>query len=97
VGGPIPLHRYRTFKKSPTQRADRIEALAEQLALPRESHSVPAIAELFGVKVQSVAPLRNGLIRKGMIYSPSHGDTEFTVPLFGEFMLRVMPTAQFRR
>jgi hypothetical protein len=30
------LYRYRTFKKSPTQqRADRIEALAEQLALPR--------------------------------------------------------------
>jgi len=36
VGGPIPLYRYRAFKKSPTQqRADRIEALAEQLALPR--------------------------------------------------------------
>jgi hypothetical protein len=36
VGGPIPLYRYRTFKKSPAQqRADRIEALAEQLALPR--------------------------------------------------------------
>jgi hypothetical protein len=36
VGGPIPLYRYRRFKKSPTQqRADRIEALAEQLALPR--------------------------------------------------------------
>jgi len=35
--------------------------------------------------------------RKGMIYSPSHGDTEFTVPLFGEFMLRVTPTAQFER
>jgi hypothetical protein len=35
-GGPIPLHRYRSFKKTPTQqRADRIEALAEQLALPR--------------------------------------------------------------
>ena len=30
------MYRYRTFKKSPTQqRADRIEALAEQLALPR--------------------------------------------------------------
>ena len=35
-GGPIPLHRYRSFKKTPSQqRADRIEALAEQLALPR--------------------------------------------------------------
>jgi hypothetical protein len=36
VGGPIPLYRYRAFKKTPTQqRADRIEALAERLALPR--------------------------------------------------------------
>jgi hypothetical protein len=35
IGGPIPLHRYRSFKKTRTQqRADRLEALAEQLALP---------------------------------------------------------------
>jgi DNA-binding CsgD family transcriptional regulator len=49
------------------------------------------IAEKLGVKVQSVAPLRSGLIKKGMIYSPSHGDTAFTVPLFDAFMLRMMP------
>ncbi|PSB55467.1 IS481 family transposase [Chroococcidiopsis cubana CCALA 043] len=35
VDGPIPLHRYRSFKKTRTQkRADRIEALAKQLSLP---------------------------------------------------------------
>jgi len=35
VGGPIPLHRYRKFKKGKTQeRADRIESLAKQLVLP---------------------------------------------------------------
>jgi hypothetical protein len=49
------------------------------------------IADHLGVKVQSVAPVRNGLIKKGMIYSPAHGDTAFTVPLFGEFMKRIMP------
>jgi DNA-binding CsgD family transcriptional regulator len=49
------------------------------------------IAEKLGVKVQSVAPTRSGLIKKGMIYSPSHGDTAFTVPLFDAFMLRMMP------
>ena len=49
------------------------------------------IAEKLGVKVQSVAPLRSGLIKKGMIYSPAHGDTAFTVPLFDAFMLRMMP------
>lgn len=49
------------------------------------------IAERLGVKVQTVAPLRSALIKKGMIYSPAHGDTAFTVPLFADFMKRVMP------
>jgi hypothetical protein len=36
IGGPIPLHRYRRFKKTKTQkRTERIEALAEKLALPQ--------------------------------------------------------------
>jgi hypothetical protein len=26
-----------------------------------------------------------------MIYSPAHGDTMFTVPLFDEFLKRAMP------
>ncbi len=35
IGKPIPLHSYRSFKKTSTQkRADRIEALAQQLTLP---------------------------------------------------------------
>lgn len=49
------------------------------------------IAERLGVNVQSIAPIRNGLIKKGMIYSPAHGDTAFTVPLFSDFMKRIMP------
>lgn len=49
------------------------------------------IAERLGVKAQSVAPTRSALIKKGMIYSPSHGDTEFTVPLFDQYMRRVIP------
>lgn len=55
------------------------------------------IAETLGVKVQSIAPLRGGLIRKGMIYSPAHGDTAFTVPLFDDFMKRVMPESPRKR
>jgi len=40
IGGPIPLHRYRSFKKTPTQkRADRIEGLAEHLSVPRAALS----------------------------------------------------------
>ena len=42
-------------------------------------------------KVTSVAPTRNALIAKGMVWSPNHGDTAFTVPLFDDFMKRIMP------
>lgn len=49
------------------------------------------IAEMLDVKVTTVAPTRSKLILKGMIYSPQHGETAFTVPLFDEYMRRVMP------
>jgi hypothetical protein len=44
-----------------------------------------------GRKANSVAPTRDSLIRKGMVYSPEHGMIAFTVPLFDEFMRREMP------
>lgn len=55
------------------------------------THRSGDIADTLGLKVSSVAPTRNNLIKKGMIYSPSHGDTAFTVPLFDQFMRRAMP------
>jgi AAA+ ATPase superfamily predicted ATPase len=54
-------------------------------------HRSGDIAHLLSKKVTTVAPMRNTLISKGMIYSPSHGDTAFTVPLFDGFMKRIMP------
>lgn len=51
-------------------------------------HRSGDIATQLGVKVESVAPRRSALITKGMIYSPAHGDTAFTVPLFDQFLLR---------
>lgn len=49
------------------------------------------IADGLDRKVTALAPVRSGLILKGMIWSPNHGDTAFTVPLFDEFMKRIMP------
>lgn len=46
------------------------------------------IAEKLQVKVSALGPLRSSLIGKGMIYSPSHGDNAFTVPLFDGFLRR---------
>lgn len=65
-----------------------MRAMAELGSGPHRSGD---IAELLGVKVTTIGPLRAGLIGKGMIYSPQHGDTAFTVPMFDEFMKRSMP------
>lgn len=37
---------------------------------------------------QSLGPRRAQIISKGMIYSPSHGDIAFTVPMFNEYLIR---------
>ena len=47
-------------------------------------------------QVSALAPTRNQLIGKGMIWSPNHGDTAFTVPMFDEFMMRIMPGDDWR-
>jgi hypothetical protein len=65
-----------------------LRAMAELGPGPHRSGD---IAEQLSTKVQSVAPIRATLISKGMVYSPAHGDTGFTVPLFDQFMRRVMP------
>lgn len=65
-----------------------IRAMAELGPGPHRSGD---IAACLGRKVESVAPTRSSLIRKGMIYAPNHGDTAFTVPLFDEYMRRAMP------
>ena len=49
------------------------------------------IADAMGIRLNAISPLRSSLIKKGMIYSPAHGEIAFTVPLFNEFMLRAIP------
>jgi hypothetical protein len=62
-----------------------LTAMAE---LGEGPHRSGDIAARLGVKVESVAPRRSALIQKGMVFSPAHGDTAFTVPLFDEFLRR---------
>jgi Cdc6-like AAA superfamily ATPase len=65
-----------------------LRAMAELGPGPHRSGD---IAEVLEREVTSLGPTRNQLIAKGMIWSPHHGDTAFTVPLFDEFMKRIMP------
>lgn len=60
-------------------------------------HRSGDVAQHLGRKVTSLGPTRNQLISKGMIWSPSHGDTAFTVPLFDEFMRRIMPGDDWKK
>lgn len=71
-----------------------LRAMAELGPGPHRSGD---IAEQLGRPVTSLAPTRSQLIRKGMIWSPGHGDTAFTVPLFEEFLRRVMPGDDWRQ
>jgi len=60
-------------------------------------HRSGGIADELARQVTSLGPIRSQLIAKGMIWSPSHGDTAFTVPLFDEFMRRIMPGDQWKK
>ncbi len=79
--------RVRFDRLTPAERR-YLRAMADLGAGPHRSGD---IAERLERKVTAVAPTRNALIRKGMIYSPAHGDTAFTVPLFEGFLKRTMP------
>lgn len=70
-----------------------LRAMAQLGAGPHRSGDIAA--EL-GRKVTTLGPTRNKLIAKGMIWSPNHGDTAFTVPMFDEFMRRIMPGDSWR-
>jgi hypothetical protein len=65
--------------------------LRAMAGLGEGAHRSGDIADALDVKINSLGPVRANLIRKGMIYSPAHGDMAFTVPLFDEFLLRAMP------
>lgn len=70
-----------------------LRAMAELGAGPHRSGD---IATCYGTSVSSLAPTRSSLIAKGMVWSPNHGDTAFTVPMFDEFMQRTMPGNDWR-
>jgi len=82
-------------------RFDRLTPLEKKYlramaALGPGPHRSGDIADELQRKVTSLGPTRNQLIAKGMVWSPNHGDTAFTVPLFDEFMRRIMPGEGWR-
>ena len=64
-----------------------LRAMAELGAGPHRSGD---IAQHMNKKANSFGPVRSSLISKGIVWSPIHGDTAFTVPLFHEYLLRTV-------
>jgi hypothetical protein len=76
------------FDRLTPKEKEYLRAMAEMGPGPHRSGD---IAGRLKVRVESVAPRRSALIARGMIYSPAHGDTAFTVPMFDEYLRRAMP------
>jgi predicted nucleotidyltransferase len=81
------------FDRTTPKEKRYLRAMAELGSSPHRSGDIAAELRK---PVGAVAPLRQSLINKGMIWSPAHGDTAFTVPLFDEFMKRIMPGDDWR-
>lgn len=73
------------FERLTPKERDYVIAMASLGAGPYRSSDV---AEVLGERVQSLGPRRAKIIRKGMIYSPAHGDIAFTVPMFEDYLKR---------
>jgi len=84
----VSFFRVRFDRLTPAEKK-YVRAMAELGAGPHRSGD---IALALGKEVSTIAPIRSSLIKKGMIFSPNHGDTAFTVPLFEGFMKRTIPS-----
>jgi hypothetical protein len=79
--------RVRTGRTSNPERA-YLRAMAECGPGPVRSG---AVAQVLGKKTTALGPVRDGLLKKALCYSPRWGEIEFTVPMFDQFMKRWMP------
>ncbi|WP_306558490.1 ATP-binding protein [Janthinobacterium sp. 13] len=102
VGDTITLHDARQAEATTLKRLDEgfFKVRFDRLT-PKEREYVIAmarlgngpyrssdVAEVLGESSQSLGPRRAQIISKGMIYSPSHGDIVFTVPMFNDYFTR---------
>jgi hypothetical protein len=55
------------------------------------------VAELLGTTTHALAPVRDALIKRAVVYAPRRGEIEFTVPMFGDYMKRWVPDLGQRR
>jgi AAA ATPase domain len=79
--------RVRTGSTTRSERA-YLRAMAELGPGPVRSAEVAAVLQK---SPSAVSTVRDGLIRRALVYSPSWGEIAYTVPLFDRYMKRWMP------
>ena len=65
-----------------------VEYVKAMAALGAGPYNVNDVARKLGKEPKQLGPRRASIIAKGMIYAPSYGDLDFTVPLFDDFLRR---------
>jgi len=78
------FYRARWERAAPAQRA-YLQAMAQDGDGPSQSGEVAA---RLGKTPTGVGPIRDSLIKKGLIYSPEHGQIAYTVPGMADFIAR---------
>ena len=78
------FYRTRWERATPSQRA-YLEAMAQDGNGPSQSGVVSA---RLGKTPTGVGPIRDSLIKKGLIYAPEHGQVAYTVPGMATFIAR---------
>ncbi|WP_375554426.1 ATP-binding protein [Roseovarius mucosus] len=73
------------FDKLTNAEVEYVEAMA---SLGKGPYKVNDVAKVLQKQPKSLGPRRASIITKGMIYSPSYGEIDFTVPLFDDFLRR---------
>lgn len=79
--------RVRLDRTTEMQRA-YLRAMAE---LGPEMQKAQAVADVMSRQSTQLGPTRAQLIEMGLLFTPEHGYTEFTVPHFDKFMIRAIP------
>jgi len=70
--------------------------LAAMASLGEPPYPTAAVARAWGAADQRrTSPHRDGLIQKGLVWSPRRGQVDFTVPLFAEYLLEHHPLGGF--
>jgi hypothetical protein len=72
-------------RATPAER-EYLRAMADLAESYDDAVPTAAVAEALGRPPQSLSPARDGLLKKGLVYSGQRGQIAFTVPHFGRYL-----------